>query len=596
MDLSHWILQGTQSAHLTSLSVSQNVQADCTLNASFRKPTDGFSSLPKIGDTVTYSVDLYTALAYDVPQEAVVCQLIKARVDSVNIDADSYQITASTEFNNFVKAGKVQELNYMTPEQLNALFDIQGTPSIQQQREYFESAAKFNGAVYYSNDLNLNSLERTTVEDVLEATPKPAIPPSFLAGSGAISAKKDDGGNDSTPNVYDIVYNVKFTRINTLVKSLKIEPDDALPSGIRQIVAIPVGDGSTYDAYGTYDRPPKKSILTQAIEASGWTVDPTSVSAEYRTTNIVDVDGSTIIHTADSSDDLIRISLKATRRFNQNAALPIVARIYNRKAISRLGQVNYKKVEKTFTYSYSGNFVGSNIISNYYDVVGNDYLNAMDGFILKAKYEMGTTGLSLLTGSYNENVILSANFSSPDKVAEFLNDPLPFQYSSNIGDAVVVMGRSFSFDVNSGSASLNIQAKFVKDLDKDAEVPGDLTIPDPVVVPSNSSPHNAIGAGNLSVNGPSSWWTNDTLWAFENDVTLKHYYSYYIPGTTLQENTNPELTVTNYYLHDTYKNAKYENIPYEAVSEQSRIKYDRQKTVYTVAISLPQLTYPDIEL
>lgn len=596
MDLSHWTLTGTQAAHLTSLSVSQNVQADCTLNASFRKPTNGFGVLPQIGDVVEYNAYLYPKIYSTDLDGPYVFKLIKAKVDSINLDADNYQITATTEFNNFVKGGKLHELDFMTAEELNALFDIQGTPTDTQQKEYFEAASKFNGALYYSNNLDINSLVRTTVDEAIQSVAVDPVPPSLLSASGAISAKRDDTGNDSTPNVYDIVYNVRFTRVNTLVKSIKIEQDDSRPSGLRQVVAIPVGDGSTYDAYGTYDRPPKKSVIQQAIQASGWTVDPTSITAEYRTTNIVDIDNATVIHTADASDDLVRMSLKATRRFNQNAAQPIVARLYNRKAISRVGQVNYKKVEKTFTYSYTGNFTGSNIISNYYDVIGNDYLQQMDAFILKAKYEMGTTGLGLLTGSYNENVILSIGLAASSDPEKLLNGSLPFLYNNNLNEEVLVMGRSFSFDVNSGSATLNIQAKFIKDLDSQAEVPGDLTIPDPVVIPSNSSPHNAIGAGNLSVNGPSSWWTDDNLWAFENDVELKHYYSYYVPGATLQENTNPELTVTNYYNHDTYKNAKYENVPYPAVSEQSRIKYDKQKSVYTLAISLPQVTYPDIEL
>lgn len=602
MNLSRWNLLGTSFEDLTSLSISHNVQADCTVNASYRMPYDGIGSLPKIGSTVTYSVRLFKkidALNIGLGDPYIDILLITGTVKTFAIDQNTYQITATTDFNNFVKAGKVQELSFMTSEELMALFDIVATPTIAQQREFFDAACKFKGAVYYSNSSNYSTVGRKTIDDIiLSSATQAAVPTSFLSSSGSISSSRDDNSNaDSTPNIYDIIYNVKFTRVDTLVKTIAIAPDSTRPGGLRTVVQLPVGDGTTYEAYATYDRPPKKSVVMQAIQSAGWTVDNSSITATYATANILDIDNATIIHTVDSSDDLISMTLKATRHFNQNVSLPIVCRLYNRNAIRNIGQVNYKRIEKTFTYNYIDGMKGSTILSNYYDVLGNTYLQDMDAFILKAKYEMKNTGLSKLTGSYTENIIISYGmYSASVNTANLMKDALPLKYRSNIGEDVIIMGRSFNFDVNSGSATLTLQCKAIKNLNSIAPVQGDVTIPETVVIQSNSNPNNTAGGGLLSVNGPSSWWTNDTYWDFETTVNLKHSYSYYIASASLQENADPELTLTNYYMHDTYKNEKYLGVPFPPTNEQCRIKYDKQKPLYTLAISLPQITYTDIEL
>jgi hypothetical protein len=601
MDTGRWNLTGTSSEHLINLSVSHNLQADCTLSASFRIPTAGITILPKIGDTVTYTANLSNYI-YDAPPgvtpSTITFTLITAVVKSINIGADQYSITATTDFNNFVKAGSLKELDQLTTEELSALFDITETPTNDQYREFFESACKFKGSVYYSNSSTLGSMTRSVVDTVISGAKVPSVPMSFLTNANAISINKDDQEttNTSVPNVYDVVLNTRFTRVHSLVKDIELIVDSARPSGLRSVIAIPTGDSGTKDVYGTYDRPPKKSLISQAIESSGWKIITSSVTASYVTSDIYDVDTTTLIHAHDASDDLVSLSLSCSRQFEQNATLPIVCRIIDRKGIATAGKINYKRVDKTFSYDYAGGLSPTVTTSSYIDVIGNDYLDKMDSYILKAKYEMRGTGLSKLYGSYNENVILCNTVLSGSRSALY-TQALPIAYASNIGEDVLIMGRTFSFDASSGSANLALQCKFVKTATSGTPpLPPGVTIPADVNFVSNSSPHNNLGSGFLAVGGPSSEWPDDTKWSFEHSVTLTHKYSYYVNGTTLQENVDPEVTLTNYYLHDVYKNPAYLTPPFSQTSEQCRIKYDKQKPVYTEAIILPQVTYTTIEL
>lgn len=608
MDLSNWKLSGASIEHLISLTISQNVQADCTLSAAYRVPSSGLVDLPKLGDTVEFTctlldyIDTFSELRYvDVTMIPRTIPMIKAIVNSVSVSLNTYSITAKTDFNKFVKSGKIKELDFMNMEERKALFDITGTPSDEQYRDFFESACKFKGSLYYAPSIQSSTIVRTSLANIIEdPESEDVIPIRFIKAESAFSMSRESESNDATPNVYDIVLNVKFPRINTLVKAITLGSDDSPPSGLRAQVQIPIGDGEdTYTAFGVYDRPPKKSLILQALASSGWNYESSTILATYKTDNIYDVGGSTIIHQADASDDLLTLSLKATRTFNQNVSLPIVVRISNPSAIAKAGKVNYKRVDKSFTYTYGGGFTPTTNFSTYTDIMGTAHLDEMAAFILKARYEMQSTGLSLLIGSYTENAILSYRLREVGDEEHFTiltSGPLPFKYTSTYGEDVVIVGRTYTFDVQNASASLTLQAKFIKnssDIVIDPEAPA-IVIPPPVFIPSNSSPHNNVGGGLLSVNGPESWQQDDNRWDFENTVTLKHYYSYYTAPTLLQEKPNPELTVTNYYVHDVYKNDKYTAVPNGLTNEQCRIKYDKQKPVYTLAITLPQITYTDI--
>lgn len=596
--------------NVTSVNISMNYNADSFASISIEK--SDFT-----GDIKVEGVDdpLHDTLLYTTFENANVRITIYSdpniaftgKVISISESDTVFTLNISNEFNNDVKAGIYKELDFIPIDELKDIFNIEPPFDNKTYAKYFDEACRYNMAYYILDNngvITRKVLNREALVELLESLPKEPMPISIFRN---VSLTKVNKSNNKIPNLYDVVCNVKFKRYNTLVKKISMSSSNLnLPMGLRSTFTTTNSDGSETTLYKTYDRPARYSTIVNALLEAGWKLSDSSTKTNY-TSNILDLDGS-VIYSPMQGDDITTCNVDAYRLHEQDVAIPYIFRIVNEDSIKRSQAIEYKRIDKEFIYSSNTPDNNNTAFSSYidaYDWSNETHMRFINSLKRKTIFEMSSDNSIYL----KNDVTASIEGISPRQIftdgLDIISAPMYFGTFDEYGTKLitdglhiasygkcVILNHNVSWqstgDLVSTYALKQLNVEMLSDTSLDMlELP-----PMPLIEPT-SAPHDAPGSGLIQVNGSSADWENDLSWSFDNDVTLQRFYVYYYNPSNLAENSNPEVTETNYYLQSVYVNKKVDvsTLPFKSATSQCRIKKDKVKSIYTKAIILPPVVF-----